>query len=115
MSARFKYEVLGALKKVALTLTSPLNWRKKAGPWIFDNVTGVRLQLSDDEDAVLRQHAAPTVNGSAAPQRSELDPAFDRLVLAIMERRRGYGFDWQRLARQAPHERSSQPSSNSAP
>ncbi len=107
MSARFKYEELGALQKAALTLTSPLNWRAKAGPWIFDNVTGVRLQLSGDEDAVLRQHAAPTVNGSAPPKQSPLDPAFDRLVLAIMEKRRGYGFDWHRLVRQAPHERAS--------
>ena len=53
MSRRFKYEAPGALRKAALTLASPHNWRSKTRPWIFDNDSGVSFQLAVDEDAVL--------------------------------------------------------------
>ena len=61
-----------------------------AQPWIFDKVTGVRFQPSEDEDAVLSRLA-----GAA-------DETYDRLVQAIMDKRRGYVFEWHRLARSLP-------------
>jgi hypothetical protein len=87
MSARFKYEAPNVFLKAALTLTTPRRWRSRARPWIFDNVTGVRFQPSDDEDALLCQLSGPA------------DTAFERVVLAIMDKRRGYGFDWHRVSR----------------
>jgi hypothetical protein len=87
MNARFKYETPNVFLKAALTLTTPRRWRSRARPWIFDNVTGVRFQPSEDEDALLSQLSGPT------------DTAFERVVLAIMDKRRGYVCDWHRVSR----------------
>jgi hypothetical protein len=85
MSARFKYEAPNAFLRAALSLTIPRRWRSKARPWILDNVTGVRFQPSDDEDAMLSRTSGPT------------DSAFERVVLAIMDKRLGYVSDWNRV------------------
>jgi hypothetical protein len=91
MSARFTYEAPNAFLRAALTLTTPRRWRSRARPWIFDKVTGVRFQPSEDEDAVLSRLA------------DAADDAYDSLVQAMMDKRRGYVFEWHRLARSLPH------------
>ena len=84
MSSRFKYEE--PAPKAVLTFMSPRNWRGKSRPWIFDTVTGVRFQPSDDEDALLSRLSGPS------------DSDFDQVVLAIMDRRRGYVCNWTRVS-----------------
>jgi hypothetical protein len=90
MSDRFKYEAPNAFLRAAIKLTTPRRWHSRARPWIVDNVTGVRFQPSDDEEAVLSRLSGPT------------DQAFDRAVLAIMDKRRGYVADWNRFCRGLP-------------
>jgi hypothetical protein len=90
MSIRFKYEAPNAFVRAAIKLTTPRRWHSRARPWIVDNVTGVRFQPSDDEDAVLRR-----LSGLS-------DTAFDKVVQAIMDKRRGYVSDWNRFCRGLP-------------
>jgi hypothetical protein len=90
MSDRFKYEAPNGFLKAALSLTTPRRWRALGRPWIFDKVTGVRIQPSEDEDAILRRLAGVA------------DETYDRLVQAMMDKRRGYGFEWNRLASSLP-------------
>jgi hypothetical protein len=104
MSRRFKYEAPGALRKAALTLFSPHNWRSKTRPWIFDNDSGVSFQLAVDEDAVLGRLTSRMTQDERAPDVGALEPAFDHVVQAIMKKRRGYVSDWHRLTRWTPRE-----------
>jgi hypothetical protein len=86
MSSRFKYEAPQSSPKSALPFISRRKLRSSSRPWIFDTITGVRFQPSDDEDALLSRLSGPA------------DTAFDQVVLAIMDRRRGYVCDWNRVA-----------------
>jgi hypothetical protein len=104
MTTRFKYEPTGLFRKAVLTLTSPRRWRSKTRPWIFDNVTGVRFQLAEDEDALLSRMANHVTKASRTADPSVLGPGFDRIASAIMEKRRGYVSDWCRIARSTPGE-----------
>ena len=104
MSRRFKYETPGALRKAALTISSPHNWRSKTRPWIFDNDSGVSFQLAIDEDAVLGRLTSRMAKDTHTPNPTTMDPAFDHVVQAIMEKRRGYVSDWHRLASWTPGE-----------
>lgn len=83
---RFKYEAPSPTPKAALPFISRRKWRSRTRPWIFDTITGVRFQPSDDENALLSRLSGPT------------DTAFEQVVLAIMDRRRGYVCDWNRVA-----------------
>jgi hypothetical protein len=104
MSRRFRYEAPGALRKAALRLFSPHNWRSKTRPWIFDNDSGVSFQLAVDEDAVLGPLASRMTQDERAADAAALEPAFDHVVQAIMQKRRGYVSDWHRLTRWTPRE-----------
>ena len=97
MSMRYPIGTHGPLQKVALTLTSPLRWRSKTCPWIFDKEGGTRFQLAQDEHAkvgLLTQRLAEVL--PTDPVAS--DNAFDRLISAIRARRLGYVSDWVQLA-----------------
>jgi len=89
MSARYQYEALSTFQKAAIRITSPLSWPTKAGPWIFDRQGGIRLQLAADEDAVLGR------------LRDHSDATFDHAAQAVMDKRRGYVFSWDQIARVA--------------
>ena len=93
--SRFEYEAPGLLKKAALTLKAPHKWRSRVRPWVFDKKSGVRFQLDADEHAVLKPLTSRIKNGSTS---LEVAVAFDQVADAIMGRRRGYCFEWNRLA-----------------
>lgn len=104
MTKRFKYETPGAFRKALLTVSAPHRWRAKTRPWIFDNNSGVRFQLDLEEDAVMGHLTSRLPKEARSPDPSTLGPAFDHVVMAIMERRRGYVSDWHRLKRWTPGE-----------
>ena len=95
MRSRFEYEAPSLLKKAALTLKAPHKWRSRVRPWVFDKKSGVRFQLDADEHAVLKPLTSRIKNGSTS---LEVAVAFDQVADAIMARRRGYCFEWNRLA-----------------
>jgi hypothetical protein len=95
MRSRFEYEAPNLLKKAALTIKAPHRWRSRLRPWVFDKQSGVRFQLAADEDAALQPLTSRMRNGSTPP---EVAAAFDDVAAAIMDRRRGYCFGWNRLA-----------------
>ena len=101
MRSRFEYEAPGLLKKVALTIRAPHRWRSQVRPWVFDKKSGVRLQLAKDEHAALQPLTSRMRNGSTP---LEVAVAFDHVADAIMDRRRGYCFEWNRLAKQTTAE-----------
>jgi hypothetical protein len=67
----------------------------KGGPSVFDKKSGVRLQLTDDEQAALQPLITRMSNGSTP---FEVAIAFDGMVEALYKRRLGYCFEWDRLA-----------------
>ena len=99
MRSRFEYEAPGLIKKAALTLKAPHRWRSEVRPWVFDNKSGVRFQLAQDEQAALMPVTSRIRNGSTS---LPVAVAFDEAAEAIMNRRRGYCFEWNRLARRTP-------------
>jgi hypothetical protein len=101
MRSRFEYEAPGLLKKTALTIKAPHRWRSSVRPWLFDKQSGVRFQLAKDEQAALRPLTSRIRNGSTPP---EVLIAFDHVADAILNRRRGYCFEWNRLAKQTTAE-----------
>ncbi len=101
MRSRFEYEVPSFLQKATLTLKAPHRWRSSARPWVFDKRSGVRFQLAEDEETALRPVTRRLRNrGTALP----VIVAFDQVAEAMMDRRRGYCFEWNRLARRTPAE-----------
>ena len=68
---------------------------------MFDKRSGVRFQLAKDEQVVLQPLTSRLRNGSTPP---EVAIAFDHLAHAMLERRRGYCFEWNRLAKQTAAE-----------
>ena len=101
MRSRFEYQAPGLLKKTALALKAPHRWRSTVRPWVFDKQSGVRFQLAKDEHAALQPLTTRMRNGSTPP---EVATAFDQVADAILNCRRGYCFEWNRLARQSTGE-----------
>ena len=101
MRSRFEYEATGLLKKAALTIKAPHRWRSRVRPWIFDKQSGVRFQLERDEHAALKPLTFRMKNCST---RFEVAVAFDQVGEALLARRRGYCFEWNRLAHRTPSE-----------
>jgi hypothetical protein len=95
MRSRFEYEAPGLLKKAALAFKAPHKWRSRVRPWVFDKKSGVRFQLAEDERTALMPLTSRIKNGSTS---LEVTVAFDLVADAIMARRRGYCFEWNRLA-----------------
>jgi hypothetical protein len=92
---RFKYEAPGLLRKAAITIKAPRMRHANVRPWIFDSHSGIRLQLTEEEEAVIQRLAACMAKRVPGPS---LDEAFDYVADAIVRRRLGYGFDWRSLA-----------------
>jgi hypothetical protein len=101
MRSRFEFEAPSLLKKVALTIKAPHQWRSRVRPWVFDKKSGVRFQLAKDEHVALRPLTSRLANGSTS---LPVAVAFDQAAGAIMDRRRGYCFEWNRLAKRTPAE-----------
>ena len=101
MRSRFEYEAPSFLQKATLTLKAPQRWRSSVRPWVFDRKSGVRFQLAEDEETALRPVTRRMKNGSTP---LPVAVAFDQVASAIMNRRCGYGFEWDRLARRKPTE-----------
>jgi len=68
---------------------------------VFDKKSGVRFQLAEDEETALRPVTRRMRNGSTA---LPVVVAFDQVAEAMMDRRRGYCFEWNRFARRTPAE-----------
>jgi hypothetical protein len=98
MRSQFEYEVPSLLKKAALTLKAPHRWRSRVRPWVFDKKSGVRFQLDAAEHAALKPLTSRMRNGSTS---LPVAVAFNEAAAAIMDRRRGYCFEWNRLAKRA--------------
>ena len=92
---RFKYESPSILRKAAIGFSAPHRWRSGMRPWVFDNLSGIRFQLSQDEETVIRKLAAST---DKRPPGPGLDAAFDYVAGAIARKRLGYAFDWRRMS-----------------
>jgi hypothetical protein len=96
MSLRWEYEVLQISGNARLGIKSRLHGRRpQARPCIFDKKSGVRLQLTEDEQGALKPLIARMSNGSTV---FEVAIAFDQMADALYNRRLGYGFEWDRLA-----------------
>jgi hypothetical protein len=96
MRIRFKYEPPSRFRKLAITMAHPYRWRAKIRPWVFDNESGARFQLADDEDAVLGRLSVRLAQDKPSP---DVTAAFDHVARAIVQRRLGYGFEWTRLTK----------------
>jgi hypothetical protein len=92
---RFKYEAPNILRKAAIGFKAPHRWRSGVRPWVFDNLSGIRFQLSQDEETVVRNLAAAMEKRAPGPK---LDTAFDYVAGAIARKRLGYPFDWRRIS-----------------
>jgi hypothetical protein len=101
MHSRFEYEAPDLLKKAALTFKAPHRWRSRVRPWVFDKESGVRFQLAEDENVALAPLTSRLRNGSTS---LPVTVAFNEAAAAIMDRRRGYCFEWERLAKRTPAE-----------
>ena len=67
----------------------------------FDKKSGVRFQLGKDEHAALKLLTSRLANGSTS---LPVAVALDEAAAAIMARRCGYCFEWNRLAKRTPAE-----------
>ena len=95
MSDRFRYEPKTTLQKATMRLKHPRQWRAKITPCVFDNESGVRLQLACDEEEVIRRLNVRMPGDKEWP----LSPVtLDDVANAIMLRRLGYVFDWTRIS-----------------
>ena len=101
MRSQFEYEVPSLLKKAALTIRAPHRWRSHQRPWVFDKKSGVRFQLAEDEHTALGPLTRRLRNGSTS---LPVAVALNEAAAAIMARRRGYCFEWNRLAKRTPAE-----------
>jgi hypothetical protein len=66
---------------------------------VFDKKSGVRFQLAEDEHAALKPLTRRIRNGSTA---LPVAVAFEEVANAVMNRRRGYCLEWERLAKRMP-------------
>ncbi len=92
---RFKYEAPSFFRKAAIGFKAPHRWRSGTRPWVFDNLSGVRFQLTQDEETVIRKLATAMAKRPPGPN---LDAAFDYVAGVIARKRLGYTFDWRRLS-----------------
>lgn len=92
---RFKYESTGLLRKTALRIAAPHQWRTSVRPWVFDTHSGFRFQLTESEESVINCLANCVARRGAS---TNTDAAFDYVADAIVRRRIGYGTDWRSLA-----------------
>jgi hypothetical protein len=95
MRSRFAYQAPGLLEKTLLLIKAPHRWPASARPWLFDKQSGVRFQLAKDEQVALQPLTAHLRNASTSP---EVAIAFDQVGDAVLNRRRGYCFEWNRLS-----------------
>ena len=96
MGLRCEYEALGYADKARLANSAP-----QIRPSVFDKESGIRLQLTEDEQAALAPLIARMRNGSTP---FEVAIAFDLMADALYNRRLGYSFEWDRLARRTATE-----------
>jgi hypothetical protein len=99
MRSRFDYEAPSFLERATLTIKAPLRWRSHGRPWVFDNKTGVRFQLTRDEETALRPVTRRMTNGTTP---IPIVVAFDHIASALLDRRLGYSCEWERLSRRTP-------------
>ena len=92
MRPQFEYEAPSLRRKVALALKAPHKWRSRVRPWVFDKKSGVRFQLGADEHAALKPLTSRLRNGSTS---LPVAVAFNEAAAAILDRRRGYCFEWE--------------------
>jgi hypothetical protein len=98
MRSRFEFEAPTLFQKAILTLKAPHHWRSSLRPYVFDKQSGVRFQVAKDEEAVLKPLTSRLRNGSTPP---EVAMVFDQAADAMLNRRRGYCFEWNRLSAQS--------------
>ena len=84
---RFKYETPGFLRRAAIGISAPHRWRTNVRPWIFDSHSGIRFQLTEGEEAVIKCLAGCVARRGPS---ASTDSAFDYLADAIVRRRLGY-------------------------
>jgi hypothetical protein len=96
MRSRFEYQAPGLLKTTFLIIKAPHRWPASTRPWLFDKRSGVRFQLAKDEQIALQPLTARLRNGGTSP---EVAIAFDQAADAVLNRRRGYCFEWTRLSK----------------
>ena len=101
MSLHWEYEARGFTEEPRLSTKALLHWRSRARPHIVDKKSGVRLQLTDDEQVALEPLIGRMSNGSTP---SEVAIAFDLMADALYNRRLGYCFEWDRLAKRTTSE-----------
>lgn len=94
MSNRFRYEPQTTLQKLAARFRHPRSWREKITPYVFDNESGIRLQLACDEEELIRRLDVSMPGDKEWP----LSPTtLDDVANAVMQRRLGYVFAWTRI------------------
>ena len=96
---RFEYQPPSLFQKAILTLKAPHRWRSSVRPWVFDKTSGVRFQLAKDEETTLQPLTRRITNGTT---HVPIALAFDHAASALLDRRRGYCFEWQGLATRTP-------------
>ena len=101
MGSRWEYEALGSVEKAPVGSKARLLWRSAVRPCIFDKKSGVRLKLTEEEEAALEPLIGRMSNGSTP---TEFAIAFDLMADALYNRRLGYGFEWDRLANRTTSE-----------
>jgi hypothetical protein len=62
---------------------------------MVDNESGARIQLTPDEDTLVRQIS---VHGGRASSPRDATASLDHVAGAIVQRRLGYGFAWMHLS-----------------
>ncbi len=101
MRSRFEYQPPSLLEKTVLAIKGPHHWQSRTRPWVFDKKNGVRFQLSKDEQVALKPLTSRMRNGSTP---FPVAVAFEQVAEAMMARRRGYCFEWNRLAQRTASE-----------
>ena len=101
MGLRCEYEAPEFADEARPAIRASLHWHSHICPSVFDKESGVRLQLTEDEQAALEPLVARMSNGSTP---FEVAIAFDAMVDALFNRRLGYSFEWDRLARRSAAE-----------
>lgn len=96
MTNRFKYEPPSSLRKIRAKILHPKRWREIAAPWVQDLEGGTRFQLRPDEEETIHRLNV------RIPGKNEWPAAvvtLDELASAAFQRRLGYVFEWDRIAR----------------
>lgn len=94
MDSRFEYEILGRPEKAGAA-RSPRRRHSHPVFCVLDKKTGVRLNLTEEEQAAFDPLISRMTNGSTP---FEVTIAFEEMAGALYQRRLGYCFEWDRLA-----------------